>query len=426
MRVRVEPSTPEGSVEAPPSKSWAQRAAFLALLAEGRSSFRRVPESDDVLASLEAVRAFGAKVEAKGGEVAIEGGEVKVPEDVINMRGSGTGARIAIAVGTLVPKGFGVVVTGNASLRRRPMTPVVEVMNALGAEVVSLRGGLLPVVSFGGLPGGEAEVDGSVTSQHVTAALIASTKSERGAKITVKNAVSRGYIALTERVMRLFGAKVKCDAKYSYCEVEPSELKAVRSEVPGDYALAAFPAALAVVSGGEVKVGPLPPPESGPGDHRLVDYLRKFGVEVSYSDGYLRVEGSVRPKGTRVNLKDEPDLALPLAAVAAVSKGESVLAGLSHLVYKESNRIETILQTLKCFGVSARVDGPSIRVLGTESLRPCRLKCPDDHRIAMLAAVLGSAAGAVIESAECVNKSWPGFWDALSSLGVKVYVEGRR
>ena len=424
MKVTVEPSTVEGEARAPPSKSWAQRAAFLSLLAEGVSSFSNFPSSDDVAASLDAVRAFGASVSVKGNEVEIGGGEVKVPEDVINMRGSGTGARIAIAIGTLVPKGFGAVVTGNKSLRRRPMSPVIDAMRGLGADVRSLRGGLLPVVSFGGLPGGEVEVDGSVTSQHVTAALIASAKSEAGAKISVKNPVSRGYIALTVKLMRAYGARVSCNEAYTQCSVEPSELKPLRGEVPGDYALAAFLAAAAVVSGGKVKVASLPPPEDGPGDHRVIEYLRKFGIEIDYANGELAVDGTSLPRGTRVNLKDEPDLALPLAAVAAVSRGESVLAGLSHLVYKESNRLETILETLKCFGVSARVDGSSIRILGTKSLKRCKLKCPDDHRVAMLAGVLGLSAGAVISSAECVSKSWPQFWAVMEALGARVYVEG--
>jgi len=423
MRVTVEPSTLEGELRAPPSKSWAQRALFLSLLAEGLSELKGLPLSDDVMASLDAVKSFGADVAREGRNVRIGGGEVKVPEDVINMRGSGTGARIAIAVGTLVPKGYGVVVTGNESLRRRPMMPVVEVMNKLGAEVRSLRDGKLPVVSFGGLPGGEAEVDGSVTSQHVTAALIAGTRSERGVTVKAKNLVSRGYVALTERVLREFGAEVECNGSYTECSVKPSTLSPVQKEVPGDYALAAFPAVAAVVGGGEVRIRGLPAPEPGPGDHRLISYLEKFGVDVSFEGEALVVKGHKRPRGTRVNLKDEPDLALPLAALAAVAKGESVLAGLSHLAYKESNRLKTIIETLRCFGVNARLDGSSLRVLGTERLRRCEITCPDDHRIAMLASLLGLASGAVIEKAECVEKSWPEYWDEMKRLGVKVYVE---
>ncbi len=424
MIVRVEPSVAEGKLRAPPSKSWSQRALFLSLLAEGTSKIKRLPTSDDVLATLNAVKMFGAAVEVEKDMVKITGGQVATPEDVINMRGSGTGARIAIAVGTLVPKGTGAVITGNKSLRRRPMRPVIDIMRQLGAEVLSLREGKLPVVSLGGLPGGTAEVDGRVTSQHVTAALIAGTRSEKGVTVKARNLVSRGYVALTEEVLEEFGAEVECKSDYSECTVKPSELKPVEKEVPGDYALAAFPMVLAAVTGGKVEVEGLPSPRSGPGDHKILRYLEKFGVHVKYLGNKVLVEGSARPKGARVNLKDEPDLALPLAALAAVAKGESVLAGIAHLAYKESNRIKTIIETLECFGIKARVDGHSIRILGSESLRRCTIRCPDDHRIAMLASVLGAASGAIIEGAECVAKSWPEYWEAMSALGVKVYVEG--
>ncbi|NPA85300.1 MAG: 3-phosphoshikimate 1-carboxyvinyltransferase [Crenarchaeota archaeon] len=422
MRVTVEPSVVEGVLKAPPSKSWAQRAVFLALLADGKSEFANLPQSDDVKASLEAVKAFGAEVEGHK----IVGGKVMVPENVIDMRGSGTGARIAIAMGTLVPRGFGAVITGNRSLRRRPMGPVVDLLRGLGADVRSLRGDKLPVVSFGGLPGGEVETDGRVTSQHVTAALIAGSASELGVAITIKNPVSRGYIALTEEVLKDFGVRVECASDYTRCSVKPTRPRPIKRAVPGDYALAAFPAVAAAISGGEVKIEGLPAPREGPGDHKLIDYLRRFGVDVEYSSGSLRVRGDRRPVGTRVNVRDEPDLALPLAALAAVSKGESVISGISHLAYKESDRIRTIMETLSCFGVKSKVDGSSLRIWGSERLRRCELTCPDDHRVAMMASLLGLVAGTVIEKAECVAKSWPEYWEVLRGIGGKVYVEGEK
>ncbi len=420
MKVIVQPSRVSGKLIAPPSKSWAQRLLFLSLLASGRSEISNLPESDDVRASLDAVRAFGASVEEGAGKVSIEGGTVEAPEDVVNLRGSGTGARIAIGIGTLVPRGYGAVITGNASLRRRPMKPVTDLFNALGADVRSLRNGLLPVVSFGGLPGGEAEVDGSVTSQHVTSALIAGVKSEEGVTIKSKNLVSRGYVALTVEVMEMFGAEVKCNEKFTECSVEPSELNPVDVKVPGDYALAAFPMALALSTKGSVEIEGLPSPREGPGDHRAIEYLKAFGAEASYYSGSVKVEMSERPKAVKLNLRDEPDLALPLIAIAALAEGESVFRGLSHLAYKESNRVEEVIRVLKCFGVNAKYDAGSIRVWGTTSLKPCTITCPEDHRIAMMASILGAHVGARIDNAECVRKSWPDYWDAIKRLGVRV------
>ncbi len=421
MRVRVEPSIAEGETEAPPSKSWSQRALFLALLARGETALEGLPTSDDVMASLEAVKAFGAEVVKEGSKTKIiSEGEAKVPEDVINMRGSGTGARIAIGIATTLPKGFGAVVTGDHTLRRRPMGPVIELFNSLGAEVRSVRGDKLPVVAFGHLRGGDVETDGSVTSQHVTSALIAGNKAEETLKVKIRRPVSRSYIALTVSVARLFGSKVSCNNEMSECSVSPSDLKAIRAEVPGDYALAAFPLVAGALTGGRVTVRGLPEPEGKFGDHKVIEYMRRFGAEVRYSNGSVTVEGG-ELRGATVNLRDEPDLALPLAALAAEAKGESVLTGLRHLAYKESNRIKTIVETLRCFGVSAQAEGGSIRIWGGIKKR-CKLKCPGDHRIAMMAAVMGTVMGSEIDSAECVSKSWPEFWDAMETLGVKVYV----
>ena len=421
MKITIQPSTVDGALDAPPSKSWAQRMLFLSLLAQGTSEIRNLPGSDDVLASLDAVKAFGAKVHSTEGSVRIEGGSVRTPESPVDMRGSGTGARIAIGIGTLVPRGTGACITGNESLRRRPMSPVVEVFNALGAEVRSLRNGLLPVVSFGGLPGGEAEVDGSITSQHVTSAMIAGTKSEKGVTLKIKNLVSRGYVALTRDVLELFGAEVSCSEDYTQCSVKPSELYPVQMTVPGDYALAAFPMALAVITKGRVVVRGLPAPYDGPGDHNVLKYLKAFGANVVYHSGNVEVSMESRPKAARLNLRDEPDLALPLAAVAAVAEGESVLKGLSHLAYKESNRLEEITKVLKCFGVSAKVDAGSLRIWGSVSLKPCVVRCPDDHRIAMMASLLGAYIGARVDNAECVAKSWPEYWEVLRRLGVRIF-----
>jgi len=190
--------------------------------------------------------------------------------------------------------------------------------------------------------------------------------------------------------------------------------------VPGDYALSAFPLVAGALTGGKVTVKGLPEPEGKFGDHKIIEYMKRFGAEVRYSNGSVTVEGG-ELRGATVNLRDEPDLALPLAALAAEAKGESVLTGLRHLAYKESDRIKTIVETLRCFGVSAQTDGTSIRIWGGIKRR-CKLKCPGDHRIAMMAAVMGSVMGSEIDAAECVKKSWPEFWDVMESLGVKVYV----
>ncbi len=421
MIVRVEPSVAEGKIEAPPSKSWSQRALFLALLAEGETTLEDLPGSSDVMASLDAIRSFGANVIREGSKVKIISiGEAKVPDDVINMRGSGTGARIAIGIATTLLKGYGAVITGDETLRRRPMQPVIEIFNALGAEVKSVRGDKLPVVAFGHLKGGEVEVDGSVTSQHITSALIAGNKSESTVRIKIKRPVSRAYIQLTVSIAKLFGSNIMCNDDMTECLVEPSNLNPIEAKVPGDYALSAFPLVAGALTGGRVLVRGLSEPEGKFGDHRIIEYMREFGADVNYYEGTVEVYGGDL-RGAKVNLRDEPDLALPLAALAAGAKGESVLTGLRHLAYKESNRIETIVETLRCFGVSAQADGGTIRVWGGIKRR-CKLKCPKDHRIAMMAAVMGAVMGAEIEAAECVRKSWPEFWDTMKALGVKIYV----
>ncbi len=404
------PSAARGEVKAPKSKSWAQRALFLSLLSK-RSVIEGMPKSKDVIASLNAIKAFGAKVKGN----VIEGG-LKVPENVIDMMGSGTGARIAIGIGTLLPKGYGACITGDETLRRRTMKPVIETFNALGAEVRSLRGDKLPVVSFGKLIGGKATVDGSVSSQHITSALIAGLRSEEGVELEIKRPVSRAYIEMTESVIKQFGGKVKCNDSFTWCKSEPSELEGLEAEVPGDYALSSFIMALGYK--GCVKVKGLPEREGKYGDHKIIDYLRQAGLNVSYEDGEVEVcGGNLRP--FTVNLRDQPDLVIPMAALAALAKGESTIIGVRHLIHKESNRIEEIIKLLKCFGVTANTDGVSIKIWG-ERLRPCNYVCPKDHRMAMMWSILASEVGGEVLNAECVEKSWPEYWDVLRRLGIRL------
>ncbi len=411
MKIKVMPSVAEGKVRAPRSKSWAQRALFLSLLSK-RSEIREIPDSKDVLASLNAIKMFGAKV---NGEV-IEGG-LKVPEDVINMGGSGTGARIAIGIGTLLPKGFGACITGDETLRRRTMKPVIDTFNSLeGAEVRSLRGDKLPVVAFGKLKGGKAVVDGSVSSQHITSALIAGLKSEDGVELEIKRPVSRAYIELTEMVIKQFGGKVKCNESFTWCKSEPSEMEGIEGRVPGDYALSAF--IMAFGYKGCVEIYDLPEREGKYGDHKIIDYMRQAGLNVEYEDGRVRVCGGALKPFT-VNLRDQPDLVLPMVALAAMAKGESTIIGVRHLIHKESNRVEEIIKLLKCFGVTANTDGVSIKIWGG-SLRPCNYVCPKDHRMAMTWSILASEVGGELYGAECVDKSWPQYWEVLKKLGIRL------
>ncbi|NJE47465.1 3-phosphoshikimate 1-carboxyvinyltransferase [Thermococcus sp. GR7] len=388
-----------GEVEAPPSKSYTHRAYFLALLAEGRSKVKRPLVSDDTLATLNAIRAFGASVE----------GESIIPPEwpkgaFIDAHESGTTARIALAVASI--GGGESTVNGGRRLRERPFGELVRALRKAGAEIEGER---LPLRVIGrNLRRRDVEVDASTSSQFATALLIIGAKV--GMEVLIKRSVSRPYIEVTARTLKAFGADFRREGFDFY--IEPG-ITGTSFTVPGDYSSASFFLAAGALYG-RVKIRNLDPKDVQ-ADRAIIDALREFGAEVKVGRNYVEAEkGELR--GVEIDCSDFPDLFPVLAVVASYAEGRSVLRA-RQLRFKESDRVRAMAVNLSRMGIRVRELPDGLEIEGGRP-KGGQFETFNDHRIAMamVVAALGARGESVIPETGSVSKSYPGFFNDLRRL----------
>ncbi len=411
-----------GDVYAPPSKSYTHRAVFVASLAEGTSVVGSPLISRDTSATIGAVRRFGASVEQRESSLLVEGvGRPKVPDDVIDAMNSGTTLRIATAVASLASGGY-TVLTGDESLRRRPMGPLLEALNQLGVEAWSTRGnGCAPVVVKGkGNLTGSCSIRGDVSSQFVSGLVIAGSASEGGLEVRLTGeVVSRPYIEATCEVVRRFGGRASFEG--SEVRVEGGGLEPREFRVPGDFGLASFLMAVPVLMGGSLRVWNLD--RSLPqADAMILEVLGEMGARFKAGRDHVEVYGS-ELRGVRVNLRDAPDLLPVIAVLACFAEGETVITGVGHARYKESDRISVLARELSRAGASVEELEDGLVVRGS-ALREAVLDPEGDHRLFMAFAVLSLASQGRIATLglESLDVSYPNFLLDLSSIGCEVEV----
>jgi 3-phosphoshikimate 1-carboxyvinyltransferase len=408
MEVSVGPSRVEGRVEAPPSKSWGIRTIFYSLI--NRVTLSEVPNSDDIAAAINAVKALGVKVEGGSFEF-----EKPSRRGYAFVGGSATTLRMLLPVAMVL--GVELEVDGDESLRRRPLSEIVKLARRHGMEVTSER---LPLKIKGELKEEDVEISGAESSQYVSGFMFAFAVRGHGRIRVIPPVSSKSYIMMTAELLTSQGVRVEIERDDVWeITVARGNPRPYEGKVRGDFALASFYAIASSVTGGRIEISGLYDPPSYFGDHSVVNLMAEAGVKSAVRNGTWIAEGEPE-RGLRVNVDDAPDLAVSIAALAPFARTETVIEGVERLRIKESDRITTIISTLKAFGGKARYDGRL--VIEPSRLRDGVIECPNDHRIAMLAAVLALTAGGKVLKAECVNKSNPRFWDDLKGLGAKITI----
>jgi len=309
------------------------------------------------------------------------------------------------------------VLTGDASLRARPMAPLLDALEQLGARTIS-RGGRAPVAIKGRMRGGKARIAGDVSSQFLSSLLIAGPATEKGLDVEVSGKmVSRPYLEITSEVLKHFKVDHSLASQRFYAP-GGQRPAAIDFEVPGDFSSAAFMLAAGALAGGPVEVAGLR--EDAQGDRAIVAHLKAFGAKVNRGEiGYATSSSSLR--GTRLDVGDTPDLFPILCVVAAASKGESVIAGARHLRAKESDRIRAMVSLLKSLGIDAQELEDGARIVGGP-IKGGTVQSLGDHRIAMAASVAGlaSESGVTVVDHDSASVSYPEFFKDLRRLGARV------
>ena len=427
MNFRVRPiERLAGTVEVPGDKSVSHRAALLGALANGVTEVQGYLEGEDCLRTLTAIQMMGVEVTKKGpGHYRIAGAGLDglvEPGDVVDCGNSGTTARLLI--GLLAGQPFWTLLTGDESLRRRPMKRVVEPLGRMGATIVGRAdGGRLPLAVRGAERPRAISYDSPVASAQVKSAILLAGLRADGPVTVTEPTPSRDH---SEVMLGAFGARVERGERR--VTLHPGPLRATTVQVPGDISSAAF----LLVAGALVRDARLTVAGVGVNPTRtgLLDVLTAMGVTVSRTavDGpaegerlaALSVE-SAEPVGTTVGGTLIPrliDEVPALAVLAAVARGSTEIRDAGELRVKESDRIAAVTRELGKMGVRIEERPDGMVIPGGQRFRGAHVASGGDHRMAMALAVAGLVADGetVVEDVACVQTSFPTFVELVNTL----------
>ena len=431
MDVTIPESRVAGRVRAPPSKSYTHRA----ILAAGYGGEATVTDplvSADTRATIRAVEAFGGTVDRGDDELAVTGfgGQPAVPDDVIDCANSGTTTRLVTACGALAD-GL-CVFTGDESLRSRPQGPLLDAIDQLGGRAESTRdNGQAPLVVGGDIDGGTVAIPGDVSSQYITALLMAGAVTDGGIEIDLETELkSAPYVDITVEVLDDFGVDAERTAEgFAVPGGQSYHPDGGEYAVPGDFSSMSYllaAGAVAAADGDSVVVEGARP--SAQGDSAIVEILDSMGASVAWDRdaGEIAVPRAAL-SGTVVDVGDTPDLLPTIAALGAVADGDTVIENCEHVRYKETDRVSAMAEELSKLGASVTEEQDRLTVHGGDTdLIGAAVDGRRDHRIVMSLAVAGLVADGetTIAGGEHVDVSFPDFFDSLRRLGVDVKTTG--
>lgn len=409
MNKTIYPSKYQGIIRAPSSKSYMQRAVAIALLAEGETQISNADFSNDSRSILKVAEQLGAEVRISDDVVSIIGNR-EFSGKTLSAGESGLGIRTFTPIASLFPQT--IKLTGEGSLLKRPIDMVEKPLRDLGVTVKS-HDGYLPLTVSGPLKGGEAEVDGSISSQVLTGLLIALPMAENDSILKVNKLQSIPYIDMTLDILKEFGADVEQE-NYETFKIKGSQkYKARNYKIEGDWSGAAFHLIAGAIAG-KLEVKGLNP-KSLQADRAILKALEKAGTKVEISEESIKV-AKAPLKSFDFDATHCPDLFPPLVVLAAACKGETSIKGVTRLYHKESNRALVLQKEMGKLGIEIQLDGDVMTIKGGE-IKGGKIHSNNDHRIAMAGAIAALIAdGAVeIEHAEAINKSYPSFFESLGS-----------
>lgn len=401
----------------PGSKSYSHRILIAAALADGRSRIENYLKSEDTYLTLNAMKQMGIVIEPLNGALTVQGtgGRLAPCRDEIFLGNSGTSMRLLTAVAAL---GEGVYrLNGTKRMQQRPISDLLNGLAQLGVVTRSLNdNGCPPIeISGGRVAGGAVELDCSLSSQYLSALLLIAPYTRDGLDILVtKGPVSKPYIDMTLDVMEQMGISFSRDA-YRRFQVSGRQCyRAGAYTVESDASQAGYFWAAAAVSGTTVKVKGIER-SSRQGDVGFTRVLEAMGCRVTDEPDGISVTGG-ELSAVAVDMADMPDMVPTLAVVAAFADGTSVIKNVGHLKAKESNRLAAVAAELEKMGIEARYDDAGLTVRGGTP-HGAVVETYRDHRIAMSFAVAGlRVPGVVISNENCVEKSFPDFWQVFEGL----------
>jgi len=421
MNCKVEKSKLSGKIVCPPNKSYTHRAIFLASLAGKNSKVDNVLFSDDTSATISACKNLGAQIEQTKYSIIVKkpiGEGTLVPE--INAGNSGTTIRISSGIASLFSDE--ITLTGDSSLQKRPMQPLLQALESIGAKYSSIDG-KPPIKVKGKINGGNVTIPGNFSSQFISSLLITAPLTDKGMNLEIEgNLVSKPYLDATISTMRSFGVTVQTIIPYKRYNITPQIYKPSSFTIPIDFSSLALLLSAAVLCGENFiiqgTIGNLPQ-----GDEVFIDILEQLGVKVTIGDDEITVQTPEKLNGGKFDLSNSPDLLPPLAILALKTSSPIEIINVKHARLKETDRIAIISRELVKLGVIIEEKEDGLVLEKSKNLKGEILNSENDHRLFMAFCIAGMyVGGCEVSDPESVKVSYPNFIEDMKKMGSKISI----
>ncbi|MDZ7278893.1 3-phosphoshikimate 1-carboxyvinyltransferase [Pantoea eucrina] len=410
-----------GTVNLPGSKSVSNRALLLAALAKGTTRLTNLLDSDDVKHMLNALQALGVNYTLSADrtvcEVQGKGGPLQADQPLeLFLGNAGTAMRPLAAALCLSEQS--IVLTGEPRMKERPIGHLVDALRQGGAKITYLEQTDYPPIRLqGGFTGGEVSVDGSVSSQFLTALLMTAPLAQHDTTLTIKgDLVSKPYIDITLHLMRCFGVSVENQA-YQRFVIKGQQ----QYQSPGDYLVegdassASYFLAAAAIKGGTIRVTGIGR-NSVQGDIRFADVLEKMGAEIEWGEDYIACSRGAL-KAIDMDMNHIPDAAMTIATAALFAEGTTTLRNIYNWRVKETDRLAAMATELRKVGAEVEEGHDFIRVTPPVRLQHAEIGTYNDHRMAMCFSLVAlSDTPVTILDPGCTAKTFPDYFQQLARI----------
>lgn len=412
----------DGEINLPGSKSLSNRALLVAALAEGTTKITNLLESDDTRHMLNALKQLGINYTLSEDKtectVIGNGGPIHTTElQELFLGNAGTAMRPLCAALCLGSGSY--LLTGEPRMKERPIGHLVDALKEAGATISYQENEGYPplLIEADGLSGGDVKIDGAISSQFLTALLLAAPMAKEDMTITIiGELVSKPYIDITLHIMKEFGVDVVNNNYKTFTIKGGQTYKAVETfMVEGDASSASYFLAAAAIKGGTVKVTGIGK-KSIQGDVQFVDVLEKMGAKVEWGDEYVSVSrGELH--AIDMDFNHIPDAAMTIATMALFVEGTTTLRNIYNWRVKETDRLYAMATELRKVGATVEEGEDYLKITPPKELKHAAIDTYDDHRMAMCFSLLAlDPVSVTINEPECTAKTFPNYFEVLESI----------
>jgi 3-phosphoshikimate 1-carboxyvinyltransferase len=385
----------------------------------GKSIIKNVLRSRDTNATIEICKNLGAEIQEAGSNLKVKGID-RFDDGDLTLDASNSGTTIRIAAAISAVRDGKTILTGDESLKKRPMKQLTDALASLGAKCESNEG-KPPLTIIGKIKGGEITIPGNISSQFISALFIVAPRTEIGITVNISSElVSKPYLDATISTMKKFGVEVEVIEPYKKYKIEPQEYKHATVTIPSDFSSVALLLSAAVLVGDgftvKISIGDL-----AQGDEAIIDILEKLGVNISMHNNTIKVKTPVKLSGGKFDLSNTPDLLPPLAILALKSEFPIELYNVKHARYKETDRIAILARELQKIGIKVTEKEDGLILGPPTKVKSAKLNSEDDHRLFMAFCIAGMYVGdCTVSNPESVDVSYPSFISDMNHVGAKI------